>query len=114
MKLSLCTMGAMLKDIRAGLGLMILKDPVQPEICFYDLLTSEQRQCESLLPGLILFCYTDKILNPPGQLFPDGQILPMHAHMFPSTAAVLDTPELYFPFNKLAEQELCGQECPVR
>lgn len=34
---------------------------------FYDLLTSEQRQCEmSLLLGLILFCYTDKILDPPG------------------------------------------------
>lgn len=36
MKFSLSTMGAMLKDISAGLGLMILKDPVQPEI-FYDL-----------------------------------------------------------------------------
>lgn len=34
--------------------------------------------------------------------------------MFPSTAAMLSTSELYFPFNKLAEQELCGQECPVR
>lgn len=34
MKFSLCTTGATLKDISAGLDL-ILKDPVQPEI-FHD------------------------------------------------------------------------------
>lgn len=64
MKFSLCPMGAMVKDISAGLDLMSLKDPAQPEI-FYDLLTSVQRQCEMFLfLGLILLCYTHKTLNP--------------------------------------------------
>lgn len=75
-------------------------------------------KCEmSLFLGLILFCHTDKTLNPL-QLFPDDQILPMDAHscsipqqlcwalescIFPSINQQSKTP-----------QELCGQECPVR
>lgn len=34
MKFSLCTTGAMLKDICAGLDLVILKDPVQPQTSY--------------------------------------------------------------------------------
>lgn len=82
MKFSLCTKEAMLKGISAGLSLMIPKGscPTWDILWLYDLSSSEQRQCEmSLVLGLILFCYTDKILNTL-KLFADGQILPMDAH----------------------------------
>lgn len=109
-KLSLCTTGAMLNDISEPEG----SCPAWDILWFIDQCT----KCEmSLFLGLILFCHTDKTLNPL-QLFPDDQILPMDAHscsipqqlcwalescIFPSINQQSKTP-----------QELCGQECPVR